>query len=260
MEPSSPTPAQPVQEIPTSPAPVNPPRPVPPAIRKLAWLEPRVRRWWLLAILILISFGAFAGDRLWERQVEYRLIHSGLTVQTKIVAAENKVLNQPVGAGDMVRLEIMFADKTVEDQTGPLTQPAVVGGFITAHLDPADHSRWTDRSEPTPLLDSLLIGLLALPLIPVLIWMSYRQMTLLIRTWRNGSHAAAVVFDRRHSPIAPMSYTLRCSLQNHKRKDLFTVYVPRVGYGLEKGDLIWVILPPKKGYTLAALWMAGGSA
>jgi hypothetical protein len=260
MESTPPTPVLPTQELPPSAAPPNPPRPPTPMTRRLAWLEPRVRRWWLAAILVLIMFGGFAGDRLWARQVEYRLIHSGLTVQAKIVGAENKINNQPVGAGDMVRLQLTLPDKTEEDQTGPLSQPAIVGNFITVHLDPADHSRWTDRSEATPLLDSLLIGLFALPLIPLLLWISYRQMLLLMRTWRNGSPAVAVVFDRRHSPIAPMSYTLRCSLQNHKRKDLFTVYVPRIAYGLEKGDLIWVILPPKKGYIIAALWMAGGSA
>jgi hypothetical protein len=233
---------------------------VTPAVRRLAWLEPRVRRWWLLAILILLSFGAFAGDRLWARHSEYQLIHNGITMPAKIVAAENKITNHPVGSGDLVKLELTFPDKTEEDQTGTLTQPAVVGGFITVHLDPVDHSRWTDRSDPTPLLDSMLIGLFALPLVPVMIWIGYWQMRRLVQTWRNGSGAVAVVFDRRHSPIAPMSYTLRCSLQHHKRKDLFTVYVPRIAYGLDKGDLIWVILPAKKGHILAALWMAGGTA
>jgi hypothetical protein len=56
-----------------------------------------------------------------------------------------------------------------------------------------------------------------------------------------------------------MSYAVRCSMQDLRTRNLFTVYVPRIGIGLNKGDLIWVIATPKKGNPLAALWMPAGA-
>jgi hypothetical protein len=57
-----------------------------------------------------------------------------------------------------------------------------------------------------------------------------------------------------------MSYALRCSVTNSRKRELFTVYVPRLRCGLEKGNLIWIINPIRKGHPIAALWMAGKSA
>jgi hypothetical protein len=101
--------------------------------------------------------------------------------------------------------------------------------------------------------------MLVLPLVPVVVVVGYMQARKLLNTWQSGSAVPAVIFDRKQSPIAPMSYAVRCSLANSRNKELFTVFVPRHGYGLEKGDMIWVITPLKKGRPLAVLWMAGGS-
>jgi hypothetical protein len=49
-------------------------------------------------------------------------------------------------------------------------------------------------------------------------------------------------------------------MQDLRTRDLFTVYVPRIGNGLEKGDVIWVIAGSKKGNPLAALWMPPNAA
>jgi hypothetical protein len=254
---------------PSLPPPSDPPRPLDPPIRRLIWLEPRVRRWWLAGFLVLLIFGAYSADRFYARQLEYHLIHDGITVQAKVIAAENHAVQQPVEPGDPVRLEFTFPDPAspeakstepkTEDVTGMLTLPAVVEGFITIHIDPADHTRWTDRNEPTPLLDSLLIGSAGLPLIPLFVLLAWFEASGLLRTWENGLAIVAVIYDRRHSPIAPKSYVLRCSLQNKRQGDLFTVYVPRRSHGLERGDLIWIISPVKKGKHLAVLWMTGAS-
>jgi hypothetical protein len=200
-------------------------------------------------------FGAYAVDCLWARHVESQLIHNGTTLVAKIVAAENKVGTMPLSPVDLVKLEIPFPDQS-ENAMGHLSGKNYLGGTVVVHVDPADHSRWTDRATPTPLLDSLLLGLLGLPVIPVMLALAYREARGMLQTWKNGSAVAAAIFDRKHSPIAPMSYRLRCNLINHRQKVLFTVYVPQARAGLEKGDQIWVIAPQKKGRYLAALWMA----
>jgi hypothetical protein len=131
----------------------------------------------------------------------------------------------------------------------------MTGDTITLHVDPKDPTRWTDRSEPTPLLASLIVGLIALPIVPLLAVFGILQQRGFQRTWQKGTAALAVVHERKQSPIAPMSYALRCSMQDLRTRELFTVYVPRIGNGLEKGDVIWVITASKKGNALAALWM-----
>jgi hypothetical protein len=259
MERIPPAPVIPIRQIPFTPPPPDAPRTLTMSIRRSVLLEPRVRRWWLLAILIALLFCGYAGDRLWARRVEAQLIHNGTPMHAKISGAENKITGMPIGPGDLVQLELNWPDNTQEHVTGHLSTKSVVGDDVDIHVDPADHSNWTDRTQPISLLDSLVIGLFVLPLIPVVLVAGYAQANTLMNLWKSGAVAVAVIYDRKQSPIAPLSYALRCSLQNNRQKTLFTVFVPRIGYGLEKGDLIWVITPPKKGRPLAVLWTAGGS-
>jgi hypothetical protein len=79
------------------------------------------------------------------------------------------------------------------------------------------------------------------------------------KVWQSGSAMVGVVFDRKQSPIAPLAYAIRFSLQGGNDKKLYSVFVPKVGYGLSRGDLIWVIMPGKRGLPLAGLWMGCGS-
>ena len=260
MERIPPAPVLRTVETPPSSAPPNPPRPVTSQVRRLIWLEPRVRRWWLLGVLIFLMFACYAGDRLYARLEDSRLIRHGVVLHAKIVAAENKVINHPVGPDDVVQLQFTWPDGSQDTVTGQLALTGVVGGEVRVHVDPADHTHWTDRHAPISLIDTLLIGILVLPLIPAVVAVAWVQARALMVTWQNGSAVPAAIFDRKQSPIAPMSYALRCSLSNNRKKELVTVFVPRAKSGLDKGDLIWVIAPTKKGRPLAAMWMAGKSA
>jgi hypothetical protein len=234
--------------------PANPPRALTRPVCRVIWSEPRVRRWWLLAGIILVLFTAYTVQRVWARNEESALIRNGLKVSAKLVFAETRNNNQLAEPGDNVELELNLPTG-VEKVAGTITAPAVVTKNITVRLDPKDHSRWTDRTEPPPLLDSLLVGILVFPLVPALFVFAFLNMRRMRSVWQTGPASIAVIYERKQSAIAPMSYVVRCSLQNHRDKQLFDVYVPRVGYGLGKGDLIWVIMPVKKGQPVAALWM-----
>jgi hypothetical protein len=243
----------PVREIP--PPPAKAPRPLTAEARRSILLEPRVRRWWYMGLMTLLMFAAFCADRLWARHTETELIRTGQVVTAKIAYADNKQNNQPFSSSDKANLIVMFPGGNEELDGVYLTDGGMTGHTITLHVDPRDHSRWTDRSEPTPLLASLIVGLIALPIVPLLLAFGVRQRRAMQRIWQNGTAALAVVHERKQSPIAPMSYALRCCMHDLRTRDLFTVYVPRIGNGLEKGDLIWVITAAKKGNPLAALWM-----
>lgn len=253
METDSQNPALQVREIP--PAPPPPPRLLNDHARRSLLIEPRVLRWWYMVGLTLILFSAFCADRLWERHTEMLLIRDGLVVRAKILGAENKQNNQPFTSGDACSLLFQFPTGTEQQDAVYLSNGGMTGSTITLHVDPADHSRWTDRSEATPLLDSLFVGLMTLPVAPLLIVVGVIQLKRLRRLWRSGSAALAVVFDRRQSAIAPTTFVVRCTMHDQRNRELFSVHVPRIGVGLQKGDVIWVIAGTKNEQPLAALWM-----
>jgi hypothetical protein len=254
MPTDSPAPVIPVRDISGS-APPKPPRAVTPRIQRAIWNEPRVRRWWLLAIAIFVLFTAFSIDRVMARNAEIALIQHGLVVKATLAGADNRNTGQAVNSSDTVHLLLNFPGAAPEQVTGSLTYASMVGKTLTLRVDPADHNHWTDRTDPPPLLDSLFVGLLVSPLVPLLLVMSWLSMRAMRTVWQTGSAVPAVVSERHQSPIAPMSYAARCSLQNHRDQKIFTVYIPRIGYGLATGDLIWVIVPVRTGPPLAALWI-----
>jgi hypothetical protein len=252
-DPTAPSPVIPVRGI-SATAPAKPPRELTPHVRRMIWIEPRVRRWWLMAFIILVLFAAYTTQRVWARSEESALIRDGLKVTAKLVFAETRNNNQMAEPGDNVQLELKLPGG-VEQVVGTITAQAVVTKNITVRVDPKDHGHWTDRTEPTPLLDSLFVGILVSPLVPALFVFAFVHMRLMRSVWEKGGAQMAVIHERKQSSIAPMSYVVRCSFQDHWDKKLFNVYVPRVGYGLGKGDLIWVVTPTKKGSPLAALWI-----
>jgi hypothetical protein len=245
----------PVRELSPPPAPPAAPRAVTPQDQSALLLEPRVRRWWIMAVVILLMCLAFCADRLWARHNETLLIRDGLVVNARITRVDNKVANQPFSSTDHAYLQAALPGGNIVEYDGYLTQGGMSGGTTTLHVDRNDSTHWTDRSEPTPLLDSLFVGILALPVVPLLVLLGYLQLRKLRVLWESGTAALAEVHDRKISPIAPTSYALRACLQDSRNRKLFTVYVPHIGMGLDRGDSIWVITGRNKQQPLAALWM-----
>ncbi len=238
--------------------PVAAPRAITSVEKRAIFIEPHVRRWWLLLLLIVFVFVGYTFNRLWERDDEIKLLTHGLTVKAYLSGAENKNKGQLTNANNFAQLQLQLPNGP-ETVTGVLVNPTVVGTSVTVHVDPQDHSHWTDRTEPTPLIEAWLVGFIFSPLLPLALLLAILKTLEAQKVWRTGSAQLAVVYDRKQSAIAPMSYMVRCSLQNQTSKDLFTVYVPRSGAHLRAGDLIWIITPVRKGPALAGLWMGRGS-
>ena len=250
-------PVLPWAETPTG-SPPKTPRELTPSARRAIWTEPRVRRWWLLAIIIFVLFAAYTIEQVLIRNDEVKLIKSGMFITARLLSAENRNKDQQTQPTDLAHLMLNLPGGAME-VTGYLYNPWMVGHEVTVHVDPQDHNHWTDRTEPTSVLDSLFVGILVSPLVPGLFIVAYLKMRATQQVWQNGTAQLAVISERKQSPIAPMSYAIRCSLQVSRDKKLFNVFVPKTGSGLKAGDLIWVMMPQKKGPPLSGLWMGCGS-
>ena len=239
---------------PNHPPPPVVPRPLTPLATWRAWTEPSVRLWWLLALAVIVAIGVYAADRLWARHAENQLISAGVAVRATVRGTPNhQTAGQTADADDEATVSFYWHGQP-QAVSGTLTRSTTVGATIPIHVDPADPTRWTDQVEATPLLDALFVGLLLLPIVPVLAAVAAVRRRAVVRTWRLGRAAVAVVSDRRQVPIAPMSYAVRCSLREGPDRRIRTVYVPRAGRTLVEGDELAVILPPRRGRPVAAMW------
>ncbi len=207
-----------------------------------------------MAACVVIVFLFYVGDRLWDREIERRLIRDGVSIQAKMVGNGNKAIHgQTFVPGDIINVEFDWKGQDIR-QPGPLHHPAAVGEVITIHVDPNDPAVWTDLSETEPLLASMFVGFLFLPVAPIVFFLAWLKQKTVRAQWENGEAMVAVVDERRQTPVAPLCYAIRCSFRDQRDKRLFTVYVPPVGKLLEPGSEIWVIGSFRQARPVAAMW------
>ena len=130
-----------------------PPRPVTPRARRRAWLDPKVRFWWLagLGLLAAAAYMAFAGWRAWSHQAW--LSRSGTLVQAKVVRAGGHTYEgRGVPPDADVLLEFDWAGRP-HQTTGRLAnrKPGefiFIGRTEPIRVNPADPNDWTAYTEP----------------------------------------------------------------------------------------------------------------
>ena len=240
-----------------TPSPPPPaPRPLTPRAARRAWTEPAVRLWWLMAVAVAVVILAYAADRLWARHVENRLVATGAAVTAKVVGTNlHATPGQTADAGEPASVAIEWDGRPMR-LNGVLTQSTRIGATLAIRVDPSDPTLWTDRTAATPLGHALFVGLLLLPIVPALAAVAAVRRRAVARAWQLGPAAVAVVSDRRQTPVAPLSYAVRCSLRDGGDRRLFTVYVPRGGRPPAKGDDLWLVLPIGRGRPVAATWFS----
>ena len=251
----------------TTDSPAPPPRPISAIAKMRAWTEPSVRMWWLLAGVILAMMLIYAGNQLYERHLQVNLIEHGDLIQAEVVEGTGvsvqhlTLKGESVEADGMVTLQYKPAGSTDDPVQlhGTLdgrTSRIKIGEMVPIHMDPKDSANWTYRSEPVSIGATLIVGLAFAPLIPILFAIAFLKRKTILKTWREGDAALAIVTDCKQTPIAPLSQHLRCGLADGRDKRIRTVYVPKDAGNLKKGDSLWLILPrDNKGSPLALLWM-----
>jgi hypothetical protein len=146
---------------------------------------------------------------------------------------------------------------------------------IPIRVDPEDPQRWTYRRQPPGIVADLLGAALAFALAPLALLASVALRRGVLRTWRDGEAADAIVVGRHGTALAPGTRAVKCTPAGPQAEEeaegapaqpephhapagggsrVHTVYVP-LRHGDAAGDLLRVILPPRgKGRPLAAAW------
>ncbi|HEV2296089.1 MAG TPA: hypothetical protein VGR35_19750 [Tepidisphaeraceae bacterium] len=235
-----------------APALSSPPAPAPrdvtPAASRRAWHEPRVHFWWIIALGLVAAAAWLAVQHLvtWNREAS--LIRSGTKVDAVVWLWGARVEGRPIGPEDVATLEFEWKGQpqVLGGQRLVREVPTFSGETIPVYVDPDNPRRWTARAAPPPL-GKLMIGSAALVVVAALLAaVSVFKRRGVIATWRDGEARRAVVVETSQSALAPRSRLVRCALTDGGDKRLIHVYVPHRAATLQKGDPLWLIMPPER--------------
>ena len=196
------------------------PRPLTPRVRSRSWADPHVRFWWLAAAAVaaVAAYLAVSGFLAWRRTA--RLVERGTPVTAEAVEVDAETLRTSVGGkgrpkppDSVVRLSFDF-NGSKRQVTGTLdgrTDFISVGDSVPLRIDPDDPAEWTARTTPPPLLPDLIGAIIATALAVPLFAVAVALRRRVLRTWREGQAAEAVVLGRGHTALAPRSRAVRCA-------------------------------------------------
>jgi hypothetical protein len=223
-----------------------PPRAVTPLVRRRSWTEPSVRFWWLASLVLLIIGVWFFLTQAREYQRERWLISNGTPVNAIIADANG---DSRVGAkfppGTECTLRFSFGGQNIS-VSGMLDTFITNGQTVVLHVNPADPTEWTFRSQADPLNSRLSAG--AVIAVAVLatgataLWLRRR----VLRVWRDAAAIAYTVVDTRHSALAPLSHAVRCTMLTGRNTRLLTVYLPGKLPRPSSGEILWLLHPPSR--------------
>lgn len=234
----------------------QPPREITAAVSRRAWADPKVRLWWLIALVMLVIAAVLAAMSYLEWARLARAIRSGVTVPARIDgAAGDPRVNRAVAATDEVGITYEHNGAKFQNVIGVLgsrNPPFRVGETITIHIDPNDPGNWTVRSTYPTLALAMIGPILVMPvaLISMLIALAGRRAVL--KTYVDGQPVDAIVSSNKQTPIAPGSRAIQCSLTSGSR--MMEVFVPGTLSHLKEGDAVQVLIPPGRGRPLAVEW------
>jgi hypothetical protein len=232
-----------------------PPRDLTPAVRRRAWGDPLVRFWWLTAAVMLLIALVLATMSYLEWSRLARAIRPGVVVMAKLTSTEGDTrVGRSVTSTMRIGMDFTYNGKEYKDVQGVLTglqQQVRVGDQIPLHIDPNDPLNWTVRDKLPPLALAMIGPILVLPVALICGLIAVANRSSVLKTYRDGRLADAIVAANKQTPLAPRSRAVRCSLTAGSR--MMEVYVPNTAGRLNEGDPVQVLVPTR-GRPLAAAW------
>jgi hypothetical protein len=249
-----PAPAEPIFGFDLTRPPPEAPRAVTPAIARRIWTEPSVRAWWLATLLLALVAASFVGDRVYARHQQSQLIAHGVHVTGTVLRQDLK--NAPHQLVEPNReMTVGFKDSSGHqiEAIGIISQTMRVGDPVPVIYDPANPNVWTDRTAPPGWVETLFGVVFVFPVVIAVGLVAWWQTARMRKVWQDAPAVVAVVSDRRQTPVAPMSWVVKCSLRDGTDRRLFNVHVPRFFGTMQKGCELWVLVP-RRGKPVAAGW------
>ena len=235
-----------------APAPEALPRPVTPRARRQSWREPAVRVWWLIALVLALAILALFIQQFSQSMIVfYRLKHwrHQIVRIEQIDIARQKSLKQNPGYMAIVQSYLSFTDlqgnnhELVGRLAGQIRNRSP-GETIEVLLNPSDPTEFSDRLNPMPLSEQLVVPLLVLPIATLLLIGAVLRRRGLLRLYQLGQRRSAMVVDVRHAAVAPRSSIVRVIVPDSEERRLLTLIIPRRLMIPQPDDTIEVITPP----------------
>lgn len=225
-------------------APPPPPREITPAARRRAWMEPRVRGWWLAGAAVAAIAVYFAVTQYLGWRSKASLITDGVVVEAEVLRADSpNIHGRVINPGEMALIRFEHNGRTIEkNATFKMRLPA--GELRPVHVDPNDPDRWTLETEVPPLSRELVVLWFNIPLIPLAALVAWVRHRGVLNIWRNGEAHRAIVVDSRSTAFSPRSRNVRCTLADVADKRLITVTIPVQKQSVSPGEALYLIAPP----------------
>ena len=240
----------------TPPPPPASPREVTAAASRRAWHEPRVHFWWIVAIGLLLGATFLAGQHLVAWRQDVWLIRNGTKLDAVVWPAGARVKGRPINRDEYAHIEFTWNGqlRQLTWQRWTRQEGAITGETVPIYVDPNDPENWTANVTPPPLAKSMIGASALVGVAAVLLLIGVARRKEVLGIWRNGEARLAAVAERTPAALAPRSWLVRCALVEGKDRRLITVYVPRRLATPQKGDALWLIMPPgKPGKAMAAM-------
>jgi len=241
------------------PAPGETPRQITQRGRHRSWAEPRVRAWWLLALLTLAAILVSATETSLEWYRQWKLFNDGQAVWGQIIgpSKDTSPRQRITKPNELILFRYEYNGKTYfERHTPPHRNDGYyeTGDKLTIHVDPADPRRFTPEAEVRPLLPNLIATFVLLPFVIGLGTTAIVLRWRILRLWASGTAMEAVVTACRQSASSPRSRLCICALANQANPTADVVRSERIPLRVAipyaagipaPGDLLWLIVAPR---------------
>ncbi len=223
------------------------PRNVSPRASRRAWNEPRVYFWWLIGILLLTAAAYLGVEQGLQWASDTSLLRSGKRVDALIWWREGaRVKNRPIEYGQTITVVFPWDSREIAAHGRFALRGAqiVTGQTIPIYVDPKNPQHWTAHTKAPSLARQMIGAALLMSVAVVVFIISFALRRRVLITWRDGEAWLAAVIQTQQTALAPRSQVVRCALLESSDRRAITVYVPRAAASLERGDKLWLIMPP----------------
>lgn len=226
----------------------EPPREITKLVRRRLWLEPRVRAWILIAILMfVVAIGLFVRGLQVQAQEQW-LIDHGIKVRAIITAANGEtVAYKREPPSSPVYVEFPWKGERYETRSARLLDGRKdqnliqVKSILPIRVNPDDPEEWTWRDEPMPLLSRIIGSFIALPISLLALLIAYLRYLGLARLWNKGQAIDALIVDTRFIASAPRCRLAHVTPSDESDTRIYTVYLPPSLGDLHRGDSVGII-------------------